>query len=335
MSAVAYCSAELSPLSVLGACRPTTDPTAPKLTIPHTRSGGVMIPDVTLSPITDAGDVETIMAKAARSKAVAATQMNAQSSRSHCVFTLNIVGRNATRGVEVKGALNLCDLAGSERLSRSQAEGVQLKEAQAINKSLSCLVDVFTSLQKKASHVRAWRCAVLCCAELCGAVRCCAGVGYACPHPPHLSLLLLLLQIPFRNSKLTDLLQPCFSGDGKVLMIVNLSPTMASAGESLCSLRFAQQASQIEMGKPTRKVVDISSSTTAAASGSGEGDEDNDVDTGDAEDVAMDGEDAPVAPIVPKAASIKAAAASSKPAGAKPPAPPTSGAAAKRPLLKK
>jgi hypothetical protein len=63
-------------------------------------------------------------------------------------------GRNASRGTLIRGALNLCDLAGSERLSRSQAEGKRLTETQAINKSLSALVDVFSALSKKASHVR-------------------------------------------------------------------------------------------------------------------------------------------------------------------------------------
>ena len=54
---------------------------------------------------------------------------------------------------EVNGTLHLVDLAGSERLDKSNAVGVQLKEAQAINKSLSALSDVFVALSKKSTHV--------------------------------------------------------------------------------------------------------------------------------------------------------------------------------------
>lgn len=125
--------------------------------------------------------------------------MNAHSSRSHSVFTLHLTGTNEAEGVVLKGMLNLCDLAGSERLSRSEATGDRLKETQAINKSLSALGDVFQSLCSKSKHV------------------------------------------PYRNSKLTYLLQPCFSGRGKTLMFVNLSPTMTSQDETLCSLRFASK----------------------------------------------------------------------------------------------
>jgi len=72
--------------------------------------------------------------------------------------------------------------------------------------------------------------------------------------------------IPFRNSKLTHLLQKCFKGDGKTLMLVSLSPTMASAQESMCSLRFAAQVSQVELGKPKKRVVEaIETGTTAVA----------------------------------------------------------------------
>jgi len=158
--------------------------------------------------------LKSLMAVAARARSVAKTDMNAQSSRSHSVFMLHLRGYNADTDSVVEGALNLCDLAGSERLDRSGAASdlKTLKETQAINKSLSSLGDVFTSLANKSKH------------------------------------------IPYRNSKLTYLLQDCLSGDGKALMFVNLSPTELSTSESLCSLRFAQRVNQIELGKPIKHV---------------------------------------------------------------------------------
>jgi kinesin family protein C1 len=79
--------------SIRDLLRATSDPTSVALSIRDLgRDSTVEIPGLVSDAVACQEDVETIMVKASRSKAVCATAMNAQSSRSHCVFTLNIVG---------------------------------------------------------------------------------------------------------------------------------------------------------------------------------------------------------------------------------------------------
>jgi len=158
------------------------------MSIKQDAKGKTYVENVQITPC-DPGnraELEAILDFAWKHRAVGGTDMNAQSSRSHSVFTLHLTAKNSRNGAKLAGELHLCDLAGSERVDRSGAQGARLKEAININKSLSCLGDVFVGVAKKSSHV------------------------------------------PFRNSKLTYLLQPALSGDGKTMMFVNLSPTIAS-----------------------------------------------------------------------------------------------------------
>lgn len=89
------------------------------------------------------------------------------------------------------------DLAGSERISQSKVEGDRMKETAFINKSLTQLNTVITSLVKKEQH------------------------------------------IPYRNSKLTHVLQQSLSGNSKTLMMVMISPLLENVEQTICSLRFA------------------------------------------------------------------------------------------------
>jgi kinesin family protein C1 len=71
--------------------------------------------------------------------------------------------------------------------------------------------------------------------------------------------------VPFRNSKLTHLMEPCLSGNGKTMMVVNVAPEQEFAHETLCSLRFASQVSQCNTGgKPKRNVKTASGNPCSA-----------------------------------------------------------------------
>ncbi|KAL9098469.1 MAG: hypothetical protein Q9163_005877, partial [Psora crenata] len=145
------------------------------------------------------GKVEEMLGRAMKNRSVAATQANGRSSRSHSVFILKLTGENSITGEHSEGTLNLVDLAGSERLSHSGAIGERLKETQNINKSLSCLGDVIGAL----------------------------GQGKEGGH------------VPYRNSKLTYLLQFSLGGNSKTLMFVMISPLQNHLSETLTSLKFA------------------------------------------------------------------------------------------------
>ncbi|KAK6348367.1 kinesin-like nuclear fusion protein [Orbilia javanica] len=160
--------------------------------------------------------MEEVMRRASNNRMVAATKANERSSRSHSVFILKLFGQNNITGEKCEGTLNLVDLAGSERLSHSQATGDRLKETQNINKSLSALGDVISAL----------------------------GGGKEVKH------------IPYRNSKLTFLLQNSLGGNSKTLMFVMVSPLLAHMSETLTSLKFAKKVSQVNIGTAKKVKVD-------------------------------------------------------------------------------
>lgn len=142
----------------------------------------------------------------------------------------------ASQGARVAGTLHLCDLAGSERISRSGAEGQRLKEALNINKSLSCLTDVFNALGNKQAFIpfRNSKLTYFLQPALSGDGAC--STLLVCDHG-HVCDCALLDPHPIR----VYVLRPTWVvwRAGKTMMFVNVSPTEASYFETLCSLRFA------------------------------------------------------------------------------------------------
>ncbi|URE23199.1 KISc [Musa troglodytarum] len=168
-------------------------------------NGGLSIPNASIRGVQSTADVLNLMILGEKNRAFSSTAMNHRSSRSHSVLTIHVHGKDIS-GNTIRSCLHLVDLAGSERVDKSEVTGDQLKEAQHINKSLSCLGDVITALAQKNSH------------------------------------------IPYRNSKLTQLLQNSLGGNAKMLMFIH--PESDSHGETISTLKFAQRASTVELGAP-------------------------------------------------------------------------------------
>jgi len=114
----------------------------------------VFVEGLTEIDVRGSSDVYPLLSLASRNRSTSRTDCNERSSRSHSVFQLFLNGENPETGQSTFGVLNLIDLAGSERLKKSNATGQQLKETQNINKSLSCLGDVIAALSsKKSKHI--------------------------------------------------------------------------------------------------------------------------------------------------------------------------------------
>lgn len=133
----------------------------------------------------------------------------------------------------LRGSLHLVDLAGSERADKSEALGDRLKEATHINKSLSALGDVISSLAQKNSHVpyRNSKLTQLLQDSL-GKILCSVAIK---------RLFLLFLLFNFFFSYLSG-------GQAKTLMFVHISPELNAVGETLSTLKFAERVSTVELG---------------------------------------------------------------------------------------
>ncbi|KAF4696661.1 hypothetical protein FOZ60_016671 [Perkinsus olseni] len=168
---------------------------------------GVLVSGMVEAAVDSIKEVKGLLDYGTAQRAVGATNMNAQSSRSHAVFILRLQRVSADPAVkpDLDARINLVDLAGSERQDKSGASGGRLKEAIAINQSLSTLARVISGLaENKTAH------------------------------------------IPFRNSKLTFLLKDSLSGNSKTFMVACISPALTELSETVSTLRFAHSAKMVK-----------------------------------------------------------------------------------------
>ncbi|CAI9537251.1 unnamed protein product, partial [Staurois parvus] len=171
---------------------------------------GVFVVGAIEQVVTSAAEAYQVLSTGWRNRRVASTSMNRESSRSHAVFTVTIESMEKVNEiVNIRSSqLNLVDLAGSERQKDTHTEGVRLKEAGSINRSLSCLGQVITALVDVANGRQRHIC--------------------------------------YRDSKLTFLLRDSLGGNAKTFIIANVHPGSKSFGETLSTLHFAQRAKLIK-----------------------------------------------------------------------------------------
>lgn len=186
--------------------------------------GSMRVPGLKSWTVQDSADVEEALERVRTKRHVASTALNERSSRSHTVISLSVLRRSAgveSLGVPV-GVLHIVDLAGSERTKVSQAEGLQMKEANCINRSLSALADVLFALGDSSSSAH----------------------------------------VPYRNSKLTYLLQDALGGPGcKTFLFAQVSPDAQDAHESYSTLTFAARvATSVQKGRLRLRTGNVSPS---------------------------------------------------------------------------
>lgn len=188
---------------------------------------GVYIPSLVESPCKEMGHVQKLMDFGIKKRVTSATNMNSVSSRSHSVFVLKLqrfFGQPPVEGQkDVRKAftakINLIDLAGSERVSKTGAEGRALHEGCSINQSLSALGLVIKELS----------------------IRSAPRAGPKKDMPPAAKNV-----VPFRSSKLTFLLRDSLAGNSKTFMLAAISPSAGEIEETMSTLRFASSVKKIK-----------------------------------------------------------------------------------------
>ncbi|XP_049329620.1 kinesin-like protein KIF21A isoform X9 [Astyanax mexicanus] len=190
-------------------------------------TGGIYTVGVTTRTVTSEAEMMQCLKLGALSRTTASTQMNVQSSRSHAIFTIHLCqvrvcasdNNNETDNRLANGSsemnefetltakFHFVDLAGSERLKRTGATGDRAKEGISINCGLLALGNVISALGDKSKRST---------------------------------------HVPYRDSKLTRLLQDSLGGNSQTMMIACISPSDRDFMETLNTLKYANRARNIK-----------------------------------------------------------------------------------------
>ncbi|DBA00017.1 TPA: hypothetical protein N0F65_002020 [Lagenidium giganteum] len=186
--------------------RDLLEPSSSNLSVRESKERGVWVAGATEVCCASADEMMAVMRLGGANRVISSTRMNNDSSRSHSVFIITIEQRNVATGSTRSGKLFLVDLAGSEKVGKTHAKGQTLKEAQHINKSLSALGSVMNALTSGQSGAH----------------------------------------IPYRDSKLTRLLQDSLGGNSETTLLVCGSCSSYNSEETISTLRFGSRAKSIK-----------------------------------------------------------------------------------------
>lgn len=180
------------------------DDTKSNLQVKEDKGRGIYIQDATEMYVASPAEMMAVMQAGSANRSIAATRMNERSSRSHSIFIVHIDQKDVDTGTRKSGKLHFVDLAGSEKVGKTNVSGQQLEEAKMINKSLSALGMVINALTEKQAFV------------------------------------------PYRDSKLTRLLQEALGGNSQTTLVIACSMSSYNDMETLGTLRFGQRAKKIQ-----------------------------------------------------------------------------------------
>lgn len=169
---------------------------------------GPIVPHLTECPVESFEEAHELLDFGAKRRAVGATQMNATSSRSHAVFTLQVRMVTSRPGghIESQAKVHFVDLAGSERQKKTGAAGERLKEGIGINLSLTTLGRVISELTKPGTR-----------------------------------------SVPaFREPKLTLLLKDALMGNSRTELLACISPSLFNLEETVSTLEFAARCKLVK-----------------------------------------------------------------------------------------
>uniref|UniRef100_A0A8C2DDV6 Kinesin-like protein n=1 Tax=Cyprinus carpio TaxID=7962 RepID=A0A8C2DDV6_CYPCA len=186
----------------------------PIISIREDPKDGIKIVGLTEKEVFNAHEMVGCLELGNSARTVGSTAMNAASSRSHAIFTISLEQRRKGDNDVMVSKLHLVDLAGSERQKKTKAEGDRLKEGISINRGLLCLGNVISALGDESKK----------------------GTF-----------------VPYRDSKLTRLLQDSLGGNSHTLMIACVSPADSNIEETINTLRYADRARKIK-NKPVLNV---------------------------------------------------------------------------------